>query len=57
MPEPGRARAVLTGRSQRIADAVMRSELDPDITVLEKPFSQAELAAKVRDVLDKTRDA
>ena len=38
-------------------DAVMRSELDPDIMVVEKPFSQDELAAKVREVLDKTRDA
>ncbi|MEX1113427.1 MAG: ATP-binding protein, partial [Patescibacteria group bacterium] len=35
-------------------DAVMRSELDPDIMVLEKPFSQAELATKVREVLDKS---
>ena len=34
-------------------DAVMREELDPDIMVLEKPFSQEELAAKVREVLDK----
>ncbi len=34
-------------------DAVMRAELDPDIPVLEKPFSQDELAAKVREVLDK----
>jgi len=33
-------------------DAVMRVELDPGIMVLEKPFSQAELAAKVREVLD-----
>ncbi|MGI8617918.1 MAG: ATP-binding protein [Gemmatimonadaceae bacterium] len=33
-------------------DAVMRAELDPDIMVLEKPFSQDELAAKVREVLD-----
>ncbi|HUR92834.1 MAG TPA: ATP-binding protein [Gemmatimonadaceae bacterium] len=34
-------------------DAVMRAELDPDIMVLEKPFSQEELASKVREVLDK----
>ena len=34
-------------------DAVMRAELDPDIMVLEKPFSQDELAGKVREVLDK----
>lgn len=33
-------------------DAVMRSELDPGIMVLEKPFSRDELAAKVREVLD-----
>ncbi|MEO6487604.1 MAG: ATP-binding protein, partial [Thermoanaerobaculia bacterium] len=32
-------------------DAVMRAELDPDIMVLEKPFSQDELAGKVREVL------
>ena len=37
-------------------DAVMRSELDPDIPVVEKPFSQDDLAAKVREVLDKSRD-
>ncbi len=35
-------------------DAVMRSELDPDIMVVEKPFSQDDLAAKVREVLDKS---
>jgi CheY-like chemotaxis protein len=34
-------------------DAVMRAELDPDIMVLEKPFSQEDLAAKVREALDK----
>ncbi|MGI8618836.1 MAG: ATP-binding protein [Gemmatimonadaceae bacterium] len=34
-------------------DAVMRAELDPDIMVLEKPFSQEELASKVREVLDR----
>ena len=37
-------------------DAVMRAELDPGIMVLEKPFSQDELAAKVREVLDKNGD-
>ncbi|MCR4340445.1 MAG: PAS domain S-box protein [Gemmatimonadaceae bacterium] len=35
-------------------DAVMRAELDPDIMVLEKPFTQGELAAKVREVLDRS---
>lgn len=35
----------------------MRSELDPDIIVLEKPFSQHELATKVREVLDRTDHA
>lgn len=35
-------------------DAVMRSELDPGIMVLEKPFSQEELATKVREVLDRS---
>jgi two-component system, cell cycle sensor histidine kinase and response regulator CckA len=38
-------------------DAIMREELDPDIMVLEKPFSHDELAAKVREVLDQNGHA
>jgi hypothetical protein len=56
---PERAGRPSGGGSPGYAQPVLASEgtLDPGVTLVEKPFTEAALLAKVREVLDRARSA